>query len=254
MDVPIIYLTALPEGEWELAREVQFGLWQLGSWITRFEGALKLMGYSQHSIGELLKATNAMRDARGKQPHNEEILGSLDAADKEKQKFFMWSGIAADDASMTVFHFNRTIELIRSSLAACPALAAMVPRNALKQATKEFNKVFADHVAVRNAYGHAADVSGRHQRDDHSISGGYESAEIRAGNADSVFLSMLTNQTKTVTINGRVLQFELSQETLNVLRRTADAIYAAVAPAASCTENAVWEATQKARRDKGRGV
>lgn len=70
-----------------------------------------------------------------------------------------WARIACRDTGMTIFHFGKTIEGIRSSFKECPTFRDAVHLNEIRIAYRNLAKQFPVYTKLRNAIGHRAELT-----------------------------------------------------------------------------------------------
>jgi hypothetical protein len=182
---PRIAVQALPEGERDAAHLVSTNLQSFEAHVRDFQSALALYNYCQ-----LLRNGPNMGDACN------------------------WSFIAARDGAMSVYHSYRALDGIRQTLTKAPTLVAMVNRAALKSAGKIFHERFSSFEDVRDAVAHAGEKTKTpEQYAKHSFSGNMNEGGIIATNVRNLTISnALSGRRYTNTWEGRIVTYELSQQ------------------------------------------
>ena len=176
---PIINVSAFPEGERKQAVALLGLFGALSHYTDRFEYALRLFELSEGELAKTLSPGPKMEDQDARFMH----AG--------------WMQIAARDATMTLFHFAKTIDEIRGSLRYLPTLRPLVKNDAIRVSAKLFRARFPNYLEMRHTVAHSGETA---------------SLEARARDAVGT-ISMRENllgRRFTSTVNGRYLSTEIS--------------------------------------------
>lgn len=141
-----------------------------------------------------------------------------------------WQMMAGRDGAMTIYHFGCTIDGIKKSLPACPALNSQIDRRKLKNASKIFDATFHGYTAIRHVVAHVADFSQTIEKQtSHAVKGPFNkkwfSSEDPKG---TTWLGgNMNDNTYTVTYEGNAFTYDLSRDNVAKLRSIKDQIYSA---------------------------
>lgn len=133
--------------------------------------------------------------------------------------------VPARDAAVTVYQFGWTLKhSIPDALRRCPTLSAKVSHETLKAARREFDDGFKTHQLLRNAVGHAAELSQTREAMERNAS------RNRAGTGGFFEQGNLYNRTLTYTIDGKVASLPITRDTLGTLVAITRKTFAGFAP------------------------
>jgi hypothetical protein len=137
----------------------------------------------------------------------------------DKHRMLMsWREIAGRDGAMTIWDFARTTHLISTNLEKCPTLKPMVVRKNIESALAEFQRCFPHAKTIRHAAAHPADIFGTaRDRQRNAFSGPYRDDKIQIDDSREIVLSGVRGRKVTVTIGGNIINYELSQASLDII-------------------------------------
>ena len=137
------------------------------------------------------------------------------------------------------------MQQIRKGLGDCPTFLSHVDTSHLRTTAKLFQSYFPHHVEVRNAIDHAGEVAANPDR--HSVDG-FSGPGISAQNVKGLMIvDSIMGRNYTTTINGAVLQYELSQDTLDKIISVVTAFYRGFERAEQFSESKMLEIALKPR-------
>jgi hypothetical protein len=136
-----------------------------------------------------------------------------------RQMQMRWRFIAARDGAMTIFHFGKTMEAIRSNgLRPCHTIRSMIQYQPLRTANKLFNNSFPHFEKLRHSIAHAAELSGKLKSiNQHSVKG-FFMQNVLSGNIFSQ------------TYEGKTFSYKLSQTSLQHLITVRDQVFSVFLP------------------------
>lgn len=150
------------------------------------------------------------------------------------EKYTRWINIAARDAIMQVYHFNRVWHSIRRDIKHCPTLYPLIDLTSIRRGRELFDKYFGEKRSVdaRDAIAHAGELtSSIEDYDKNAFSGDYSVPGIHIAGSKGVSLQ-LGGRVQTVTFENRIITAEVSNTTLEQLVEVREAIYDAFMPTA----------------------
>jgi len=130
-----------------------------------------------------------------------------------------WDMVACRDATMTVYHLGKTMELTRSSLKRVPEIQDLVVLDKIKEAGKNYKRYFPTFEKARHAVAHAAELFQSPEKMRENAASGemifgdgpFVSAIICS---DSVSISNgLFGSRYVNTIDGKVVSLEMTRQT-----------------------------------------
>lgn len=136
LNPPSICPSHLHGDEADLASHLELLLCHLPLYSARFHASLSLLDYCE---SEREKALHFKHD----------IHFSL---------FAEWSLIAARDASMSIYHFGKTLAALRRQIGMCPTLSPHFDHSKMRAASRAFRQYFRQHERVRHAISHHAEL------------------------------------------------------------------------------------------------
>jgi hypothetical protein len=170
-EAPSLYSGNVPESQDHAHQLVGHALDNLNHYLQDFASALELFDHAY----ELMKT----------------------AEQEDWDVFRHWQFVAARDGALSIYHFQWSLQGMFNSLAQCPYLASRLDEVALRQAKKQFDKWFANAVAMRNSVGHAGDKTKHAQEHlQHAFTGICDIPGLRLG--------LVTNYTITDHLCGRM--------------------------------------------------
>ncbi len=136
-----------------------------------------------------------------------------------------WCFIAGRDGVMTLYHFKKV--LLYTQFKDCPTLIMRIDHERLKSARKTFNKEFHDVENMRHAVAHRGETwqtMGKHEKN--SFSGSISLPGIKIKNSNNgIIQDTYVENNFYYTFKGRILSYELSDRTLNIVSGIAREYY-----------------------------
>ena len=114
----------------------------------------------------------------------------------------------------------------------CPKLQTLVDHAPMKTARREFAKRFPNFVAVRNTVAHAAETTGSIARmQQQAFSGPVDIAGMIKGDVGLLTMKAnLNNATFVATAKGQLVEYDITHETLELLKSIATQFYEGFIP------------------------
>jgi hypothetical protein len=197
---PIINVSAFPSNERECAAALYRLFAALSHYTHSFEYALRLFEYSESELSKMLSPIPQMKDQEA------------------RFMFAGWMHIAARDATMSLYHFAKTIEEIRDSFRYLPTLRLLVRHDIIRISVKLFDAQFPNYLKMRHSVAHSAE---------------FASIKARKQNATRT-VSMRENllgRQFTSSINGRLISTDITALTLTRLVNIETRFFSAFAEA-----------------------
>lgn len=210
---PTINMDALPSGEQMLAWHLSNGLRTLAAYCRGFEVALSLFDASMAEIDRL--------QSEGNEP------ASL---------YKEWMYLAGRDAAVTIFHFGKTIHIIRDAIFdRCSTLSARLDRLAFREVIGAFNKDFPRWERIRHAVTHTAEIFlDPDEAPKHFVSATVPIEGVWRGGEGvrRALRNVLIDRRFIHTFKGKPCEYELSQRTLDRLHEIRRRYYGIFSPVA----------------------
>jgi hypothetical protein len=214
----------LPEAEHEYAVLLNRQLDELRNYVYRMKAGLALFDFSSMQI--------AQAETIYKQPR----IGPIDPqASVNAHRIYraacetpsMWIQIAISDVAMTIWAFHQTLVNIRRGRDNCPTIKAIIPGREVEDALDDFSKYFLEARYLRNVSGHSADLAGTVGRmKDNALSGGLDAHRLKLGpKSKNNMISGIDGRKVFVTAYNKIIEFEISQSTLDKLNQLCKIIY-----------------------------
>lgn len=205
-DALIFNVEMLPEEERETAYAVRSNLSSMDMIVTQFESALKLFDFAESEFVRLADAGElSLEDDLARVEHNR-LMAS-------------WNMIAARFGAITIYELYQLFQTIDTLTAACPTVAGMIDTEARKRAARMFAASFPDFAPTRNFAAHGSEMTAHPDDAKRHTATELDIPEILMGEGSSALISgCLFGRKFSSTYNGRVVSYELSQDTLAVLR------------------------------------
>lgn len=185
--------------------------------VIAFDAAFKLFGFSQEQF--------------------DRKRSSFDRAGVDQSRLFLaWKFIAARDGALSIYNFAKIMEAIRSSMNEVPTIRAIVDHAAIRLAVKKFESKLPDFEGVRHSVAHSAEFVNSQE----AIQRNAFSGTLTAGPVQGIFKSLtihnsLVNSKFTTSLEGRLISYDVSQATLDVLNSAKRDFYAVFAPVETAT-------------------
>lgn len=210
--LPDIPIDALDEDEASHARALRSALSELDTYVQWFASALSLSDHCDELIQAWFKTAGAS---------NAPEPGSMiEAASK-------WKIIAQENGALQIYHFRQVIEAVLINLNNCPSLKPKVDASDFRLVRRRFNARFQLHGEMRDAIGHAAELTATPQDWERNAvsAGSYSPPGIEAlGGGRTVARRVSIQSWYATTKDGKMPTYSLSLSTLNELRRFHDEV------------------------------
>jgi hypothetical protein len=212
-------LSGLVSGQEErkASSDLEVALLQLQSLVNRYDHALQLFDYAggqSQRVFDYARSTplkNIGPPGRGFADWQSSI-----------RRFGDWRSIAANDATMTIYHFKYALEEINGYPPKCPTIFAKTPRARLKAANKLFKDGIRNLVKIRDASAHRYEFSRPRERKTHAVNAG----RLYIGDT-------ITDHGLEATVEGKLLKAELSKAKLEILQEIKGHLFLAFHEAAA---------------------
>ncbi len=136
------FINSLPsEDEQKNSMVLLFNTINLNTYLEECKAAVNLCSYTD----QLRQAVSNERE--------EDLLTFT----RNMATFKFWDNIASRDLVMTVFHFGKALEAIKSSMNLTPIISAQVAHDELREASRVFKREFPDADMLRHAVAHRAE-------------------------------------------------------------------------------------------------
>lgn len=226
-----------PQGEHETVRLASNQLSSLASLVRRFADALALVDFCEAQIAQAqaTKKDTVDRQAAGAHTGFEATQAFREAIGYP----LAWISMAARDAIITIWDFAETLHGLRSAIRRSPTLAAYISDEALDASISWFHTEFPDAKSMRHAAAHNADTVNRPNQ--HSFTGSVELPGVQMENSKNIIISAISGRTVIVTREGKVMQYDITEGTLQKLYGLQQQIYRNVLPAAEAIEKRALE-------------
>lgn len=215
IEPPDLRLCNFPEDEHGQIWTISGQLGDLSSYLKNFEAAVSLFDF----------CIQAIQSQRGIDPQiNVHGMASL----------HRWQLIAGRDGAMTIYHFAKTMTAIRAGMSKCSSFRQLVNHDILRAATKLFEQLFPDFEGIRHAVAHTAElVRTAEATKMNSFTGSCAGSALNFDEADRLMLrSVLLNRQFTLTWNAKLLSYDVSRQTTELLARVLQQLYSGFAGAA----------------------
>lgn len=191
----------------------------LPNYIKDFEAALQLFDFCEVQYALIAQRRNAQ--------------ALLEHDEANRDVFSAWCSLAARDGAMTIFHFGKAMEGIKASIRTCPSVEAKMDRSLLRSATNLFRTSFPNFEAVRHGVAHAAELDRDEKaRKANAHNGTYETEHIKIGvHVEGLTIRTLIGRTFTVTVNQKIVSYDLTTNTLGQLEAVKSEFFLAFKPA-----------------------
>jgi hypothetical protein len=233
-NAPRMYDAGLPAEERRAAVLVCDNLRLLKTHVDALGAALSLFDYCD-------KQRRICRETLAAAPRDE-------IARATRRTMFSWQLVAARDGAMTIYHFATAMDGIDQTVATCPTLLALMNRPMRKAANQYFRQYFPSYIDIRDAVVHTAEKTKTPEKPaEHAHKAAYESSAMRILEGSTlVITNTLEGRRFTNTWEGRVLAFELSQETVNQLDNVKAQMWTAFREAERQTRDAFFAEARSA--------
>jgi ribosomal protein L37AE/L43A len=144
-----------------------------------------------------------------------------------------WKTMAARDGALAIYNFGQALAAISPRLHKCQTISARVDHPAVRLARKAFRAALPSYDAVRHAVSHASDFNATiEKRDEHSIMPPWKYSRANVtheiiGAQPVRMTEQLIERAYCVSYAGGVHYYEVTSQTLNVLSKARERVYAA---------------------------
>ena len=237
---PRIWAEALPEAEQAKARNIESSLYGLRRHLDQFVHALTLLNFAGSEWQRLEKEPGWDRK-------RDDLACTASG----------WMTIAARDGAMTISHFAASMEAVKRALHRCPTLMPMVEASHFRTANRLFLARFRDFKEVRHSVAHSADLTKDRQTwERHATRHAYEGPPggINIGEgARGMVQDSLQGRLFTTTYQGRVVTYELSDESALHLREVEQEFYKPFHETEKLTREVAMEVLHRPKDPPGDG-
>jgi len=226
---PNISTVALPEDEQENAQAITSNLQAMALIVERLADTLKLFDFSSANRIPLPKDLSTYTDeARFERNAHNDTLHN-------------WQLIAARSGAIYIYEFHRVEQAMDMLLKTCPALDAMINKEARKRASQIFHKRFKNFADLRLFAAHGSEmVDSPKKRKSHATTKSIPGL-VQLENSSVVVTDALMGRRYSSTIKGEFIGYELSIETLNTLISVFNERVAMLKPAEEITSKMIFE-------------
>lgn len=160
----------------------------------------------------------------------------------ESERFSGWKGIAARDGAMTLYHFGKVWTDIPGQIARSPTLAKLVDREALKAGGNAFENGFPQWAGIRKGVAHRGDFGkSAARRKEHSVTSALKLPGVDiVPTGGTYFTNSIVDSTYFCTVEGKVVQYDVTPETANRLQSVFNAICAPIEDARRRGSSSFW--------------
>lgn len=210
MDYPSINWIAFPADEQEAARLLSTALVMLGFQVDKFEHALMLADYcDQQRAGPEAELDHSAPD----------FFGRMRAQMDETMRWANWIQVAARDAAISLYNFAEVKQSITGLIGQCKTIEPHINRQELGRGHALFERGFPTYAHIRFSVAHAGKPFASPEKlQKHAVPG------------MPMIIGTLMNRTLQSTVNGKHASFDLTQESVNILRDVTTAIYRGFSP------------------------
>lgn len=209
---PKIRFQRFPEAEKDLARSLQHSLMAIEGYVEGFASALALFDLCEREI-KVLDAEREYDKKIKRHDRRQQFMGLY-------SQLISWLGIAARDGAMTIWHFSKAIQTARALANKCPTMQASLDRPRIKSAFTIFNCHFTCPQQIRDSVAHEFDAS-------KVIEESYIGHGVALLGQGSSLHGIIYGRSYATTYKGKVISYELSQRSLDVLVKTESEFFAA---------------------------
>jgi hypothetical protein len=242
--IPHLPYGILPEADKEGAWILQRNLEGLSDFKNRVIAALQLSSYCERELAPIFSAMRqAMRDL--------DSTGFEDAV-RTARPLQGWEAMAVRDAAMSIFHFGRCFEAIRSQPKInCQSIFAALEADKIKEARKLFEAAFPHWIRFRDAVAHEAERSTTANKErEHSadLEGGSLRGLMVRGPVRDLTVRISGGSNLTLNWGGNVLGFHLDDHTVNTITTITGLIFSGIQTACNAVRDDHLAQNQQAGR------
>jgi hypothetical protein len=202
--------------------------------VRHLYGILFLLGWYEQQFRHALALFDGCVQGRSPPPETPNLLPKYPIIEAEWNTLNAWETMAARDGAMSIYHFGQALIAIAPWLRNCPTPRACVDHAVIRLARKSFFAALPSYNAIRHAVGHAADFNATIELlEEHSVQAPWGHAGFHIEGKRAVRLTeQLIGRTYYVSYAGDVHHFEMADNTLAVLLKVRERVYAAFDQAA----------------------
>lgn len=146
-----------------------------------------------------------------------------------------WQLIAATDGAWSIYNFGLTMQNFRAGIGSIPTLCSWVDHDKLRSAQRQFQSAFPAYESIRHALAHSPDLDKTEDRRERNYYiGPFKSDGMiipEGSNTRIMIKKSLLGRVFQTTFEGRLLQYEISQESRDKLVEIKDKVHSALARA-----------------------
>jgi hypothetical protein len=209
----------LPENEHDMARHIQGQLSDLESYIQKFKAAIDLFDYCD------LKLNEYDVEHRKRKAENHTAGREWRKATRHLwENYLNWKHLATRDGAMTIFHFAKTLIAAKAIFGKAPTLKSKINLDASKKSGRLFNTYFPDFETIRHTIAHTAELKeSLEKRDNSAINSGFQQGGLTIAEGTNTLVSgVIGGRTFSSSIDGKMVSYDLSNETLAKLKEVQD--------------------------------
>ncbi len=241
---PMLAASALPEAERPHGSIIWSQLSTPGTLLLRLQHALQLFDYCAEEIAATRVARHAARSQRDPMQLSSD---ESDAFFSTLGRLHAWMWIAGRDGAFAIWDFVNTIESVRKNLLLCPTLVACITMPDLEALQDDIALAFPFCEEIRHAAAHEHDLrSSVRDRDKNAFSGEYRGFGVQTtANTKNGMIQGLSGRSIGFTYRQQVVEYELSETTLDqleVFRKRFNTLFAA---AEAVTQNLMLAQMQR---------
>ncbi|MFN3657147.1 MAG: hypothetical protein ACK4UO_07825 [Pseudolabrys sp.] len=155
-------------------------------------------------------------------------LNLFDFCERKRPDEYGWKLIAARDGAWSIYNFGSIMQYFRAGFGTIPTLSRMIEHDSLRTAQKLFDSSFPDFPLIRHALAHVPESTMNQEKRDKNYYKGSFTSDGMIVEGDQTLI-MIKNSLKgrkyQTTFNGRLLSYELSEETLKKLIQAKDIFF-----------------------------
>ena len=197
-----------PPEEAGAIRQLQENVWSMAAFIKKFRAAVLLFDHCEHRRSKL-------------------------GSDEEAARLLKdWQMIAARDGAMSIYHFGKMWTVMPTLVRQAPTLWARMNQTAFNQVGGSFEQGFPQWALVRKGIAHMGDFRKAANRvAEHVTADDILLPDVTVRSSAETYVSdCLSGRTYVSTVEGKVVRYDISNETLGSLCGVYDLIVEAFRP------------------------
>ena len=191
----------------------------LDTFITKFGDAVELRNSCAITRNREGDALDAVRKSKSEA----DIRIAETYFNDFENKLIAWQRIAGREGGMTLWETFHTLTAIRSNVNHCQSLKTLL-NTGLSKVIEDFAKRFPWRKKIRHAVAHPADLARTLANvEKNAYQGSYSAhgVELRSNNAQ-ITMTIVNGSTFVYTIDHEIVEYDLTMETLESLRKFQD--------------------------------